>query len=522
MRVRTASGIPLPECFSPEDVPSATHGLGEPPFTRGITRGMYRERPWVMGQYAGFGSTEETNARYRTLLEQGSTGFSVALDLPTQMGYDSDAPRAHGEVGRVGVAIDSVEDMERLFDGLPLGPGMEIRTTANSIGPMWLALVVAHCRRHDVDPAEIRIFIQNDVLKEYIARGTYIYAPEQGLRLSADVIEHCARHLPRWTPLAVSGYHIRESGADAVQEVAFTFANAIAYCRAVAERGVAVDDFAGSLYAFLSSGTDLLEEVAKFRAARKTWDQVMRDLGAVLDDTCALRIFAYTAGSQMAAQEPYNNVVRVALAALAAVLGGVQTLTTSSFDEALSMPSEDASRLALRTQQILLHESGVPRIADALGGSYAVEWLTNELHDRITRTLAEIDHRGGALACIESGWFQSAISEAAYRQQLEVDDGNRTIVGVNLYRDDSALPGQAFAPDLRDSERRQVARVIELRERRDEAGVAATLADLRDCAAGTGNLMEPMIAAADALATIGEMCDALRAVWGSYRPPGGV
>jgi methylmalonyl-CoA mutase N-terminal domain/subunit len=508
----TRSGIELADWYGgPEP--------GRPPFMRGISATPYRQAPWVMGQYAGFGSADEANARYRMLLDQGATGFSVALDLPTQMGYDSDHALADGEVGRVGVAIDSLEDMERLFAGIPLERVREIRTTANGIGHLWTALVIAFCRRQGVDPGSIRMFIQNDVLKEYSARGTYLYPAAAGLRISVDVMEYCARNYPHWTPLAVSGYHIREAGADAVQEVAFSFSNAVAYLEAVRERGVDPDVVARSLFAFLSSGTDVLEEVAKFRAARRVWaGLVPAVLGTRDPDSAALRIFAFTTGSELYAAEPYNNTVRITLEALAAVLGGVQTLNCSAYDEALSTPSPEAATLALRTQQILFEESGLSDVVDPLGGSHAVEWLTDEISARVETTLAEIAERGGALACIENGWFRAELADAAYRQQQALEQGTRRVVGVNAHVNQAPVTTvQAFAPDLASSQLEQIARLRDLQARRDQAPVEAALERVEAAARSGENLIEPTIAAVEALATLGEISARLRDVFGTYQ-----
>ena len=407
----TRSGIPLASVYGRAEMAAAgatePEAPGQPPFTRGITPRMYLEKPWIMGQYAGFGSAEQTNARFKELLRAGQTGFSVALDLPTQLGLDSDHRLALGEVGRVGVAIDSLADMEVLFDGIPLDGIRQIRTTANSIGHLWLALNVALAEKKGHDPNAVKILIQNDVLKEYIARGTQIYPPRAGLRIVADVIEYCARNLPAWTPLSMSGYHMREAGANAIQELAFTFANGIAYCDAAVERGLSVDDFAPSLFTFLTADMELLEEVAKFRAARRVWDWIMRErFGAQNPESRALRIFAFSAGSNLTAQQPLVNVVRVSINALAAVLGGVQTLHTSAFDEALGVPTEAAATLALRTQQVILEETGIPNVVDPLGGSYAIEALTAEIESRVRTELGKIDELGGALRCIESEWFK--------------------------------------------------------------------------------------------------------------------
>ncbi|MBM3679457.1 MAG: hypothetical protein FJW96_16520, partial [Actinobacteria bacterium] len=453
LRRRLTRGRAVPderlELYTAESGARDPGAPGEPPFTRGITRRMYLDQPWIMGQYAGFGSAEETNTRFLQLLEQGQTGFSVALDLPTQMGLDSDHALARGEVGKVGVAIDSLSDMEALFKDIPLDQVRQIRTTANAIGHVWLALVVALMEKRGENPNTVRILIQNDVLKEYFARGTYIYPPAAGLEIVAQVIEHCARHLPAWTPLSMSGYHIREAGSTAVQELAYTFANGIAYCDAAVARGLRVEDFAPKLFTFLSSNLDLLEEVAKFRAARRVWDAIVHDRYGVDDpDSRALRIFGFSAGSTLTAQQPLVNVVRVAIEALAAVLGGVQTLHTSAFDEALATPTEESARLALRTQQVILEETGLTKTVDPLGGSYAIEALTAQIELDVHAELAEVDRQGGALRCIETGWFTDQIAESAYREQLAVETGAKRIVGVNAYRDDAAATDvEVFAVD---------------------------------------------------------------------------
>ncbi len=488
----TRSGIPLEPVYGEAEMHASggrDPGLpGRPPFTRGITPRMYLEKPWIMGQYAGFGSAEQTNARFKELLRAGQTGFSVALDLPTQLGLDSDHPHALGEVGRVGVAIDSLADMEVLFDGIPLQGIRQIRTTANSIGHLWLALNVALAEKKGHDPNAVKILIQNDVLKEYIARGTQIYPARAGLRIVADVIEHCARHLPNWTPLSMSGYHMREAGANAVQELAFTFANGIAYCDAAVERGLSVDDFAPSLFTFLTADMELLEEVAKFRAARNVWDWIMSErFGAKNPESRALRIFAFSAGSNLTAQQPLVNVIRVSINALAAVLGGVQTLHTSAYDEALGVPTEDAATLALRTQQVILEETGITSVVDPLGGSYVIEALTAEIERRVRRELDKIEEMGGALRCIESGWFKDQIAEQAYRIQTEIDSGVRRVVGVNCFVVEDGEKGpDPFAIDEA-IEKEQVERLLHVRATRERA-----------------------------YATVGEISDALGSVFGSY------
>jgi len=479
---------------------------------------MYRDRPWIMGQYAGFGSAEQTNARFKELLRQGQTGFSVALDLPTQLGLDSDHPLSRGEVGRVGVAINSLADMEVLFDGIPLEQIRQIRTTANSIGHLWLALNVALAEKKGTDPNSVRILIQNDVLKEYIARGTQIYPPRAGLRIVADIIEHCARHLPNWTPLSMSGYHIREAGANAVQELAFTFANGIAYCEAAVAKGLSVDDFAPSLFTFLAADMELLEEVAKFRAARKVWDQIMGNrFGAQNPDSRALRIFAFSAGSNLTAQQPLVNIARVTVNALAAVLGGVQTLHTSAYDETLGLPTEAAATLALRTQQVILEETGITHVVDPLGGSYAVEALTSEIERRVLAELNQIEELGGALACIESGWFKAQIGESAYRVQREIETGRRKVIGVNSYVVEDASGPEPFEIDPA-IEAAQVARLARLRKERDGSAVKKALERLEEAARSEASIVPPTIDAVRVYATVGEISETLRGVFGSYEP----
>jgi methylmalonyl-CoA mutase N-terminal domain/subunit len=524
----TRSGLALDPVYGPgstgergiADVSAWTGGPGAPPFTRGIVDDGYRTMPWIIGQYAGYGSAEDANGRFRKLLEQGQTGFSIALDLPTQMGYDSDHPLARGEVGKIGVAIDTLADIERLFDGIPLSDVRQIRTTANAIGPTWLALVVALGERQGFDPGAVRILIQNDVLKEYIARGTFIFPPAAALELVADTIEYCAKHLPAWTPLAMSGYHIRESGADAVQELAFTFANGIAYVDAALKRGLSIDDFAPSLFTFLSAGTDLLEETAKFRAARRVWAEIVGGrYGAQRDASRALRIFAFSSGSNLTAQQPMNNIVRVTLAALAAVLGSAQTLHTASYDEAFATPTEAAAQVALRTQQIIMEESGLTAIADPLGGSWALESLTADIERAVGAMLGEIQDRGGALPCIDDGWFLTRLEEAAYTDQLAVEQGARKVVGINVHRSDGPeLSPEVFAVDPA-AEQRQIQRLREIKRDRDPRAVGVALADLRDAAAARQNTVEPTIAAVRAYATVGEITDALRTVHGSQSPP---
>lgn len=519
---RTVDNIPLKRVYTPADTAqlNAEDRLGMPgefPFTRGVTPEMNRQNFWIMGMYSGAGTAEETNKRFRYLLSQGQTGFSIALDLPTQMGYDPDEPMAMGEVGKVGVSLASLEDLERLFEGIPFEKVRQIRTTANAIGPLFAAMVIAMARRKGIDPGAINLFLQNDVLKEYIARGTYIYPPAPSVKHCVDVIEYCAKHgLRNWTPMSVSGYHIRDSGATPAQELAFCLANAIAYFEEAQRRGIKVDDFAPNIWMFLAGDINFLEEVAKFRGARHIWSGLMRGrFGAETAEAQALKIFCYTLGGRLTAQQPLNNVARVTIMTLAAVLGGVQTIATSSYDEAFSTPTEDAATVALRTQQIVAHESGVADIVDALGGSWALEALTTQLEQRVLAMLEEVQEKGGAAACIDSGYFQQELGRAAYQYQREVDSGERVVVGVNAFKASEEPKIQLYRPDP-EVERCQVARVQELRARRDNAAVQAGLADLEKVARQGDNTIESLIACVDAYATTGEICGALRRVWGRY------
>ena len=487
---------------------------GRYPYTRGIS-----DDPgvWTMGQYAGFGTARETNARFRSLLDQGLTGFSVALDLPTQMGLDSDAPAARGEVGKVGVAIDSLADIEVLMEGIPLERISQVRTTANSIGYIWAALFEALAAKRGVDPGDFGMFIQNDVLKEYFARGTQIFPAPAGLKLSVDVIEHVARKIPRWVSLAMSGYHIRESGSDAVQEIAFTFSNARAYLDAAIARGLSVDDVAPTLFTFLSSNMDFLPEIAKFRAARRVWARLVREeYGAKDPRSEQLRIFVFTAGSSLTAQQPLNNVVRTSVEALAAALGGVQTMHVCAYDEALGVPTETAATLALRTQQIVAFETGVTTMVDPLGGSVVLEAMTDDLERRIRDEMERISNRGGALECIESGYFAESLSDSAYAQAQAIDSGDRTVVGVNSFVTDP-VAFDVFAIDP-ESERAQVANLERVKAERDEAAVAAGLNSLRVAAEAGDNVVPACVEAVQAYATVGEIADVLRGVHGTWQP----
>ena len=524
-RFATSCDLEIADLYTADDLaaagfdPERDLGLpGEFPFTRGVQATMYRSRLWTMRQYAGFATAEETNRRFRYLLEQGQTGLSVAFDLPTQMGYDSDAPQAAGEVGRVGVPISSLADMEILLEGLPLG---EVSTsmTINSTAAILLALYVAAAERQGVPRDRISGTTQNDILKEYIARGTWIYPPRPSMRLVTDIFEFCAKELPRWNTISISGYHMREAGASAAQELAFTLADAIAYCEAAVERGLAIDDFAPRLSFFFAAWSELFEEVAKFRAARRMWARIVRDrFGAKSERSMACRFHVQTAGSSLTAQSIDNNVVRTTVQALSAVLGGAQSLHTNARDEALALPTEESARLALRTQQILAYESGVTETPDPLAGSYFVESLTTQLEAAAQDYLDEIDAMGGTLAAIEGGFQQRQIQESAYRVQAAIERGDLVVVGVNKYRDDAAA---AAPPKLQridpEGERRQIERVRRVRAERDPAAWEAALRRLEDAAAGEENLLPALIEAVEAYATVGEISDRLRAAWGEHR-----
>ena len=515
----TTSAIPVAPVDVAADVKpglEARLGLpGEYPFTRGVQPTMYRGRHWTMRQYAGFGTAEESNKRYRYLLESGQTGLSVAFDLPTQMGRDSDHPRARGEVGKVGVAIDSVEDMGVLFDRIPLGQ-VSTSMTINATGGILLAMYQAVGERQGVPAAELQGTIQNDILKEYAARGTYIYPPAPSLRFITDIFAYTAKVMPRWNPISISGYHIREAGSTAVQEVAFTLADGIAYVEAAVRAGLDVDLFAGRLSFFFNAHNHLLEEVAKYRAARRLWARIMKERFRARDPrSMMLRFHTQTAGSMLTAQQPDNNVVRVTVQALAAVLGGTQSLHTNSRDEALGLPTEDSVRIALRTQQILAHESGVADFIDPLGGSWAVERLTDEIEERAQVYLDRIDEMGGMVEAISRGYVQKEIQDAAYTWQRRVESKEQVVVGVNAFRaDDPPVPVMRVDPALED---RQVSRLQALRARRDGTAARQALAALRDGARGTENLMPLVLAAVKAQATLGEVADALRDVFGEYR-----
>jgi len=514
------SGFPVLPVYHDCDVPPGLSArLGEPgeyPYTRGPYASMYRRRPWTMRQYAGFGTAKESNERYHRLVEAGTGGLSVAFDLPTQMGLDSDSPAAAGEVGKVGVAIDSIEDMRVLFDGIPLG---EVSTsmTINAPAAVLLLLYQLVAEEQGVPGAALTGTTQNDVLKEYIARGTYIYPPAQSLRLASDLFAYCRTELPRWNTISISGYHMAEAGATPVQEVAFTLANGREYVRAALRAGLAVDDFGPRLSFFFVARTSLLEEVAKFRAARRLWATVMReDFGARDPRSMMLRFHTQTAGVQLTAQQPEVNLVRVAIQALSAVLGGTQSLHTNSYDEAIALPTVKAATLALRTQQVLAHETDVTAIVDPFAGSYAVEAMTDEVEARARELMAHVESLGGAVAAIERNYQKSEIERSAYDVARSIEDGSRVVVGVNRFvAEDPPYEPLRVDPAI---EAEQRSRLAALRASRDRGEVERRLADVRAAAAGSDNLMVPMREALRARATVGEVCDALREVWGTYVP----
>jgi methylmalonyl-CoA mutase N-terminal domain/subunit len=512
----------LPDVCTPTELAGRDRsaGIGFPgdfPFTRGIQPTMYRGRLWTMRQYAGFASAEESNARYRYLLAQGVSGLSVAFDLPTQMGYDSDHPLAAGEVGRVGVAIDSIEDMALLFEGIPLDR-VSTSMTINATAVILLSLYVAVARRQGVSPRTLSGTVQNDILKEYVARGTYIYPPRQSLRIVTDIFAFCERELPNWNTISISGYHIREAGSTAVQEVAFTFAHAIAYVQAAIDAGLDVNQFGQRVSFFFNAHNDFLEEIAKYRAARRLWARIMRDrFHATNPRAQQLRFHTQTAGSTLTAQQPDNNIVRVALQAMAAVLGGTQSLHCNGRDEALALPTEGSARIALRTQQIIAAESGVANTVDPVAGSYAIEALTNEIEQGATDILRRIEDAGGTLAAIEAGLIQREIQESAYRAQVAIDSGASTVVGVNMFatgRESTVIETLQIDPDV---ERRQIERVRAVRAGRSAAACAAALASVSRAARDAGNLVPPVIDAVEACATVGEIADAMRDVFGEFR-----
>ena len=521
-RFETTSGIEIKRVYTPEDQADAGYSetLGFPgayPFTRGVQPTMYRGRFWTMRQYAGFGTAEESNRRYRYLLQQGQTGLSVAFDLPTQMGRDSDHPRAHGEVGRVGVAIDSLVDMETLLAEIPLDK-VTTSMTINATASILLALYLAVADKQGVPWSKVGGTIQNDILKEYIARGTYIYPPAGSMRIITDIFAFCTKEVPNWNTISISGYHIREAGSTAAQEIAFTLSDGIAYVEAALQAGLSVDEFAARLSFFFNVHNNFLEEIAKFRAARRLWARIMKErFGAKDPRSMMLRTHAQTAGSSLTAQQPDNNIVRTTLQALAAVLGGTQSLHTNSRDEALGLPTEGSVRIALRTQQVIACESGVGDSVDPLAGSYCVESLTNELEQRAQEYIAAIDKLGGAVHAVEAGYQQREIHNAAYRYQQEIERKERLIVGVNEFvvADESSPDILRIDPSL---EERQRAKLADLRQQRGQTQAAQAIQRVEATARGDGNLMPPIVEAVRAYATLGEIADAMRRVFGEYRP----
>jgi methylmalonyl-CoA mutase N-terminal domain/subunit len=516
---QTSSGIEIERLYHPEE-PSSDYleklGFpGEFPYTRGIRPTMYRARYWTMRQYAGFGSAEETNQRFRFLLEQGQTGLSVAFDLPTQIGYDSDDPMARGEVGKVGVAIDSLEDMETLFDGIPLDQ-VSTSMTINAPAAILLAMYIAVAEKQGVPKNVLSGTIQNDILKEYIARGTYIFPPKPSMRLITDIFAYCSKEVPKWNTISISGYHIREAGSTAAQELAFTLANGIAYVEAALDAGLAIDQFAPRLAFFFNAHNQFFEEIAKFRAARRLWAHIMKNrFGAKNPKSWQLRFHTQTGGSTLTAQQPDNNVVRVTIQALAAILGGTQSLHTNSKDEALALPTEESARLALRTQQILAYESGVSDTVDPLGGSYYVEALTDQIEEKAKEYLKKIDEMGGAVQAVEQGYMQEEIHRAAYETQKAIEKNEDIVVGVNAFRIDHEREPELHRVDPAIGAR-QAEKLKQLRARRDNDRVQKTLEDLKRAAATDENLMPPILECVKAYATIGEICGVLRNVFGEY------
>ncbi|AEV88618.1 methylmalonyl-CoA mutase [Actinoplanes sp. SE50] len=513
------SGFTIKPVYGPDDVPSAAGSdqPGEFPYTRGVYPTMYTKRPWTMRQYAGFGTAAESNARYHQLLKAGTMGLSVAFDLPTQMGYDSDEPIAHGEVGKVGVAVDSIDDMRQLFAGIPLDQ-VSTSMTINAPGSVLLLLYQLVAEEQGVPGAALQGTIQNDILKEYVARGTYIFPPKPSLRLVADTFAYCRTEIPKWNTISISGYHMAEAGATPVQEIAFTLANGIEYVRAAIAAGLAVDDFAPRLSFFFVARTTLLEEIAKFRAARRMWARIMRDeFGAKDPKSMMLRFHTQTAGVQLTAQQPEVNLIRVAIQALGAIAGGTQSLHTNSYDEAIALPTEKSARLALRTQQVLAYESGLTGTVDPFAGSYAVEALTDQVEREATALIERVFEYGSAVDAIEQGFQKSEIEQSAYRIANEIDGGERVVVGVNRF---TAEAEEKYEPLRVDPaiEAAQAARLATLRAERDDPAVQAALADLAKAAAGTANVLPSMKEALRLRATVGEVCHTLRGVWGVYRP----
>jgi len=516
-KVFTSSGIPIKTVYAKSDVPSNVpeEFPGQFPYTRGVQPDMYRGRLWTMRQYAGFSTAEESNNRYHYLLSQGVMGLSVAFDLPTQIGYDSDHMLAEGEVGKVGVAIDSLEDMERLFAGIRL-EDVSTSMTINATGYILLAMYVALAKKQGADLSRISGTIQNDILKEYAARGTYIYPPRPSMRIITDIFEWCAAELPKWNTISISGYHIREAGSTAVQEVAFTLSNGKAYVQAALEKGLDIDVFGRRLSFFFNAHNDLFEEVAKFRAARRIWARMMKEMGAKDPRAMMLRFHTQTGGSTLTAQQPLNNISRVTIQTLAAVLGGTQSLHTNGYDEALSLPTEEAARIALRTQQIVAYESGVPQTVDPLAGSYFVEALTNDLEKEALELMNKIDAMGGSVKAIEEGFMQKEIAASAYRHQRMVESGEQIIVGVNKFQvsDEPSVPVFRIDDTIRQV---QSERLRELRQKRDARAAAEALNAIGEAARTGTNLMPVVITAVEALCTLGEIADVLRKEFGEYK-----
>jgi methylmalonyl-CoA mutase, N-terminal domain len=514
-RRETDSGIEIKHVYTTDDAERELELPGEFPFTRGPYRDMYRGRPWTIRQYAGFASAEETNRRFRYLLERGQTGLSIAFDLPTQLGYDSDDPRAVGEVGRTGVAIDSLADMELLLDGIPLDQ-VSTSMTINAPASLLLLLYELVAEGQGVSADKLRGTAQNDILKEYIARGNYIFPPRPSMRLTTDLFAYCAERLPSWNTISISGYHIREAGSTAVQELAFTLANGIAYCEAAIAAGLSPDEFGARLSFFFNAHNHFFQEVAKFRAARRLWAEIMRDRFGVTNPRAqALRFHAQTGGSTLTAQQPENNIVRVAVQALSAVCGGAQSIHTNSFDEALALPTERAARIALRTQQLLAHEAGGTDTADPFGGAYFIESLTDELEERARELIARVDEMGGAVAAVEQGFVQREIDEAAFAYTQQVESGERVIVGVNKYEEHEPEPIELHRIDP-EAERRQLERTARVRAERDSEAAETALARVREAAQGPENLLPVLRKALAARCTIGEICNVLREEFGTH------
>ena len=521
-KIASTSGMDIQILYSPAEVPQFDYlkdlgFAGEYPFTRGIQPTMYRGRVWSMRQYSGFATAEESNRRYKFLLEQGQTGLSVAFDLPTQIGYDSDHPISQGEVGKVGVAIDSLADMEILLDGIPLDK-VSTSMTINATAAILMAMYIAVAQKQGVKLADLRGTIQNDVLKEYVARGTYIFPPQPSMRLITNIFEYCSREVPQWNSISVGAYHIREAGSTAAQEVAFAFAIAIAYLEAGVKAGLDIDDFGPRVSWIFNTHINFLEEVAKFRAARRLWARIIKERFQAKDPrSWMLRFHTQTGGCTLTAQQPLNNLVRTTFQAMAAVLGGCQSLAVCSYDEAMALPTEESVRLSLRTQQIIAHESGLTETVDPLGGSYYIENLTNEIERRASEYIAKIDQLGGAVKAIEKGYIQQEIQESSYRHQKEIESGKRVLVGVNKFQvHEPPLKGLLKVdPKVREV---QMKRLAELRASRDQKGVEASLKELKKMAQGNGNLMAPILEGVRAYCTLGEICDVLRGVFGEYEP----